>query len=269
MEKEPSAINQLPGVVYSHFINELIVGEQFIEEHGLCFILSGKLKVSDAGESKIFSTGEIIFFRKNFLAKFVKQPDEKQGFKSITVVFNKNVLRDFSKQYDTIYSSPYPINDAVLHMEPSILLDNFYKTLTLYLNSPLPDQLVRLKQYEVLLLLLQVNPDLKNILFDFNQPGKIDLEAFMKQNFRFNVPLKKLAFLTGRSLATFKRDFEKVFHTTPNKWLQQRRLEEAHYLIKEKSKRPSDVYHEVGFESISHFSYSFKQFFGFNPSSLQ
>ncbi|HMF70076.1 MAG TPA: AraC family transcriptional regulator, partial [Flavitalea sp.] len=61
-------------------------------------------------------------------------------------------------------------------------------------------------------------------------------------------------------------DFDKIFHTTPNRWLQQKRLEEAWFLIKEKQQRPSDVYHEVGFESLSHFSYSFKQFFGTNPS---
>lgn len=35
----------------------------------------------------------------------------------------------------------------------------------------------------------------------------------MRQHFRFNVELKQLAYLTGRSLATFKRDFEASLNT--------------------------------------------------------
>jgi AraC-like DNA-binding protein len=268
MEKELFPISKLPGIVYSHFETQKIVGEQFIGEHGLCYIISGNLKVTDAGKNRTFSAGDLIFYRKNFLAKFVKQPVENHSFRSVTVVFDRNTLLEFSKQYDIVYEKPYVTDEAVLRLEHNMLLENFYKTLIPYFDSSLPDMLVNLKKQEALMLLLQVNPKLKNVLFDFSQPGKIDLEAFMQQNFRFNVDLKNLAFLTGRSLAAFKRDFEKIFHTSPNRWLQQRRLEEAHYLIKEKSKRPSDVYHEVGFETISHFSYSFKQFFGVNPSNI-
>ena len=36
---------------------------------------------------------------------------------------------------------------------------------------------------------------------------------------------------TGRSLATFKRDFAKVSDLTPQKWIIRRRLEAAHELI--------------------------------------
>jgi len=82
------------------------------------------------------------------------------------------------------------------------------------------------------------------------------------------VGMNRFAYLTGRSLATFKRDFDKIFHISPNRWLQQRRLQEAFYLIKEKGRKPSDVYIEVGFENLSHFSYSFKQNFGVTPSGV-
>jgi len=102
-----------------------------------------------------------------------------------------------------------------------------------------------------------------------SQAGKADLEEFMQENFRSNLEVKELALLTGRSLATFKRDFEKTFHTSPKRWIQQRRLEEAFIMIKEQGKRPSEVYDELGFESFSHFSFSFKQYFGTNPSNIQ
>lgn len=134
-------------------------------------------------------------------------------------------------------------------------------------NAYIHDNNVLLLDFGVLIL-LKVNPTLKNVLFDFSEPGKIDLEAFMLQNFHFNVAMKRFAYLTGRSLATFKRDFEKIFHASPSRWLQQKRLQEAYYLIKEKGRKTSDVYLEVGFEDLSHFSFAFKKAYGVAPSAV-
>jgi AraC-like DNA-binding protein len=131
------------------------------------------------------------------------------------------------------------------------------------------DDLLFLKQKEAILLLLKLVPAFKNVLFDFSEPGKIDLEAFMEKNYHFNVQLKRFAYLAGRSLATFKRDFEKIYHTTPSRWLQQRRLQEAYHMIKEQKKAPSEVYLELGFENLSHFSFAFKKAHGIVPSKIR
>jgi AraC-like DNA-binding protein len=269
MKKGLSSITNFIGVVYSSLETISIVDEQFITDHGLYYIYSGNLNVVEAGKKFAFGAGDILFYRRHFLARFIKAPQENQSFKSISVVFDRDTLLEFRRQHNIVSEKNNSANDSVLKLENSILLENYFKTLLPYFDSSPPENLANLKRQEALMLLLQINPDLKNVLFDFSQPGKIDLESFMLQNFQFNVELKKLAYLTGRSLATFKRDFEKIFHTSPNRWLQQKRLEEAHYLIKEQNKRPSEIYHEVGFESLSHFSYSFKQHFGINPSSIQ
>jgi AraC-like DNA-binding protein len=70
--------------------------------------------------------------------------------------------------------------------------------------------------------------------------------------------MEKFGYLTGRSLAIFKRDFKKTFHNTPQKWIIQKRLELAHYQLAEKKQKPIDVYLETGFEDFSHFSFAFK-----------
>jgi AraC-like DNA-binding protein len=269
MKQKHRAAENIPGLIYTHLATQRVVGEQFIAEHGLCYIISGNLKVVDAGETRIYNPGDILFYRKNFLSRFTKQPEEKREFRSVTVVFDRDSLTAFAEQYGVAYEEPFPRNSAVLKLDNDILLENYFKTLFPYFDAALPEHLINLKRQEALMILLQVNPALKNILFHFEMPDKIDLEAFMEQHFRFNVELKRFAWLSGRSLATFKRDFEKVFHTTPGRWLQQRRLEEAHYLIREKSRRPSDVYQEVGFESLAHFSYAFKQQYGITPSGIQ
>jgi AraC-like DNA-binding protein len=268
MKKAATTTTKLPGVVYSHLETQRVIGEQFIAEHGLCYIVSGSLKVDDGSKTTIFSEGELVFYRKNFLAKFTKQPGEKGHFRSVTVIFHTNSLQEYNKQYPTNFEEPLADKSPVLQLKSNLLLKNYFKTLLPYFDTSLPTELVSLKRQEGLMLLLQVKPQLKNVLFDFGQPGKIDLEVYMQEHFHFNISLDRFAYLTGRSLSSFKRDFQKIFNTTPNRWLQQRRLEEAHYLIREKKKRPTDVYHEVGFETFSHFSYSFKQFYGINPSTV-
>ncbi|WP_420710345.1 helix-turn-helix domain-containing protein [Chryseobacterium wangxinyae] len=53
----------------------------------------------------------------------------------------------------------------------------------------------------------------------------------------------------------------------PRQWLQEKRLNEARHLIENKHKKPSSIYLDLGFESLSHFSHSFKKKFGKTPTS--
>ena len=130
------------------------------------------------------------------------------------------------------------------------------------------DEMGILKVKEGIKLLLLALPSLRNFLFDYAEPYKIDLEKFMLNNFQFNVPIEKFAQLTGRSLAGFKRDFQKAFDLPPRQWLLSKRLDAAKFLIENKHQRPSVIYLELGFESLSHFSHSFKKKYGLIPSHL-
>ena len=90
----------------------------------------------------------------------------------------------------------------------------------------------------------------------------------VNRNYRFNISVERFAYLTGRSLSVFKRDFEKIFHDTPSHWLVQKRLQEAYFLIEKKHEKPSAIYLDLGFEDLSHFSYTFKKLFGLAPKQL-
>ena len=69
----------------------------------------------------------------------------------------------------------------------------------------------------------------------------------MEERYQYDGDLQYFAYLTGRSTSTFKRDFGKIFHTTPGKWLTQKKLEAAHLILKEKKMKPTEVYLEAGF----------------------
>ncbi|WP_229321413.1 helix-turn-helix domain-containing protein [Larkinella knui] len=90
----------------------------------------------------------------------------------------------------------------------------------------------------------------------------------MNRNFRFNISLDRFAYLTGRSLSSFKRDFQKLFGTTPATRLKKKQLDEAHFQLANQHIKPGHVYLEVGFEDWSHFSFVVKKQFGKTPTEV-
>jgi AraC-like DNA-binding protein len=261
--------NKRPPILYSCYSNISREGEHFIADHVFGYIVSGTNEVYTGGKTYVFKAGGFRFLRKNQLAKFEKQPPPGGEFKTISVAMDHSTLQSISNELGLHADGPYT-GENVLHLQTNDLFVNYINSLTPYLNDAvgLNPALTAIKVKEAIMILLETNPALKNVLFDFSEPGKIDLEAYMNGNYKFNVDASRFAYLTGRSLATFKRDFEKIFHTTPNRWLQQKRLDDAHYLLKEKGWKTSDVYLEVGFKDFSHFSFAFKKAYGITPSKL-
>ncbi len=261
--------NISPRILYSCYSNVSRDGEQFIQQHIFGFIVSGSTTVGMDGKSYTFNTGDFRFLRKNQLAKFVKQPPPGGEFKTISITMDEGTLRSVSEELNLTADRPYT-GESALTLKPNNLFRNYIGSLAPYMDGvqEISKTLTALKVKEAIMILLQTNPELKNVLFDFSEPGKIDLEAFMNKNYKFNVDITRFAYLTGRSLATFKRDFAKIFHTSPNRWLQLKRLGDAYYLLKEKGWKTSDVYMEVGFKDFSHFSYAFKKTYGVAPSTV-
>ncbi|MFO7569247.1 MAG: AraC family transcriptional regulator [Smithellaceae bacterium] len=247
--------------------------EQFVPAHALIHVLSGRLSVVEADSGHTFERGSTFFVRRNTLAKFTKYPEESgEPFKTLSVFIKKSFLQDYATKATM---KPDPVDHTeklcrVKKLPPSPLMQILFNSLRFYFDAgmTLDKELSDIKIREALLLLRQMDLSLYHSLFHLTEPGKIDLEDFMCKHFVFNVPLTTFSRMTGRSLSTFKRDFQKVFDESPSRWLKKKRLEHAYYLIKEKNKAPSDVYLEVGFENLSHFSSSFKETYGQNPSAL-
>ncbi len=54
-----------------------------------------------------------------------------------------------------------------------------------------------------------------------------DLMSAMENHYLQSVTLEELASISGRSLSSFRREFESTFQTTPAKWIQEKRLQKA------------------------------------------
>lgn len=161
--------------------------------------------------------------------------------------------------------------ERVVHLPYNTLLKGLMDSIWAYVegNLTLDRPMVELKTMEALMAIANSRPDLLTILKEYARPERADLENFMQHNFMYNIPLEKLAKMSGRSLSTFNREFKALFHESPHKWIKQERLEMAKRLLIQTPKIPSDVYLEVGFEDLAHFSRSFKKHFGMNPSQIK
>ncbi|UBM59887.1 AraC family transcriptional regulator [Marinilongibacter aquaticus] len=253
--------------IQSCYIGPEISPEQFIPEHFFLYLLEGKIEAFDGGKHYTLLPKQACLVRKNHLARYNKQKDSG-SFGKVVVIFDEAFLRTFHEKYKP--SAPFNGNEAFLPIKQHVVLHDFVESLQpLYRGEgQIAQEAAEQKREELLGLLLQLHPEYASVLFDFGKPGKVNLEAFMQKHYKFNVRTDRLAFLTGRSLSSFKRDFKAVFNETPSRWLVNRRLQEARFLLEQKQQKPSDFYLDLGFEDLSHFSFAFKKKFGLPPTAM-
>jgi AraC family transcriptional regulator, exoenzyme S synthesis regulatory protein ExsA len=256
-------------LVYSCVFEKHRGYEEFIPEHFLGFQLSGETHAFFDNGHVIIPENTVLLVRKNQLIRTIKYPSKTGKYQFLSITLDKETLQQYALENKIAIESRYP-GKQKLFFEPDAFLENYFISLGPYVNKKkeATPRLAAIKIREAIELLLQSNPDFKFILFDFSEPYKIDLQEYMNQNYMFNVSVESFARLTGRSLSGFKRDFTGVFNTTPKQWLKEKRLEEAHYLIKYKQQKPADFYSDLGFENLSHFYSSFKKKFGLTTSQI-
>jgi len=238
------------------------------EFHSLMRILSGEMKISLGEESQTFVAGDTFLVPRNQMSTVIKRAKGDIQFSSILVRFRPEHLKDYfaRNKIKAKHSSKQRVR--AYHHHP--LLDSFFASLIPYfdLEKKLPDELTAIKINEILTILREVDESVDGLLADYSVTDKIDLSLFMETNFMRNMPLEKFAFLSGRSISTFNRDFRAIFNAAPQKWLISRRLEFAHYQLAVEKKKPNEIYPEIGFKNFSHFSFSFKKLFGYSPGTF-
>ncbi len=259
----------IPGVIFFSYLSKMRKEKvAFLEHNTLVLQVSGRFSMETASEKISMERGQMLLIQKNQLAEITKIPLEDNEYQTIVIRLKEDLLRQIVLEEQIEMGQKY-MGPSNIIIPPNEFLRAFFQSVIPYIRNPeekITHSLGMLKVKEAVLLLLYSMPGLEEFLFDFSEPYKMDLEKFMLSNFHYNVPVEKFAILTGRSLAGFKRDFQKIFGMAPRHWLQERRLTEARHLIESKNRKPSAIYLDLGFESLSHFSHAFKKKFGKAPT---
>lgn len=259
----------IPGVLFYAYLTAMRkekVG--FLQHNMLVLLVSGQFTLETSDQTVSMRKGEMLLVRKNQLGQITKAPLPGENYETIVITLQEDLLRKIAMEEQIDVQQKYTGPPNIL-IPANDFLQGYFQSVIPYVRNPMETvttDMGILKVKEGVKLLLHAMPRLTSFLFDFSEPHKIDLEKFMLGNFHFNLPIEKFAQLTGRSLAAFKRDFQKIFGMPPRHWLQERRLSEARHLIEYKNKKPSAIYLDLGFESLSHFSHAFKKRFGKTPT---
>ncbi|GAB3583541.1 AraC family transcriptional regulator [Hymenobacter daeguensis] len=242
-------------------------GEIAADDAVLVGVLAGELKVVQANRTHYCGPGDTVLLPRRQPATLLKSPKDGIAYQAVIMKLPTALVQAY-------YAGNPPTGTSATRgpvvFPENPLLQSLFASLLPYLElkQHLPAKLLAGKVTEAIETLRSLDRHSDGVLADFAEPGKLNLVEFMEANYMFNMPLARFSALTGRSLTTFKRDFKKAFRLSPQRWLTQKRLTLAHYQLAEKSRKPVELYLEVGFENLAHFSYAFKKHFGYPPTAL-
>lgn len=102
------------------------------------------------------------------------------------------------------------------------------------------------------------------------EPAAVDAaRAFLDLSFREDVGLKDVAAAASTSPFHLVREFKRHVGQTPRQYLIERRIGEAKVLLRDTGRSVTQVAHACGFNSVSHFSTTFRARTGVTPSAFR
>lgn len=246
----------------------IVKREGYISNHVVSIVLSGEQHIeTDDGDLIKVKEGEVLFIPRGLyhISDFLPQ---NGNFKSLLFYFDDAIIQEFlSTSKITEITKRGVSNHLKFGMVPNLRL--FADALvSIYKGDHLKNKsFLELKILELLHLLnsLAKKQDFANFLFRLTLPKKRNIKTFMEHNFDKPLKIEDYAYLTGRSLSTFRRDFKSYYNITPQKWLKEKRLEKALNILNTQAIKVTDLAYEVGYENTSYFIKEFKSKVGQSP----
>jgi AraC family transcriptional regulator, exoenzyme S synthesis regulatory protein ExsA len=247
-------------------------GRMYLQDHVLLFVLEGVYIIRYGDREFTVRKNEMMLLQKAIVIEYEKYGEADAGHVLDYMMFflKDELLHEFMKLSDLPAAAPpsaapgavYPVKE---------LLQLYLASLKPYFKEPeaIQDELIRLKMLELLFDLLAADQGLLHRLLQLG-PGKpASIVEVMEKNYLNPVSLEDLAYLSGRSLSTFKREFRKIYNQPVFQWIRSRRLEKARELLAFSGLSVTEVCLAAGFENVAHFSKVWKKKYGVPPSMMK
>lgn len=259
------------GVYDYESIQEISKQQIILNKNTFSFLQDGTKEVFFDNSSFSINNAQFLLMKSGHCLMTEKLSNVAEYYRSVLFFFsNEDVLKFIRKfdlnlpEYSILYST-YSFNyDSFIKRFVDSLLD------ISKLSNPIQKNILDAKFEEIMLYLIEFKG--VNFLFSLISNSANHNQKFtqtIESNQLNKLSIKELSFLSNMSVSTFKREFEKQFHNSPSKWFQDKRLEHSAFLLKTKSKRPSDIFEEIGYENLSNFIQAFKLKFGVTPKQYQ
>ncbi len=236
-------------VHHGYLVVKTAEGKQAIVNAGqMVFLPKGLYLLSDIVPNKGSFDATVLFFDDTIINMFLDE--------------NKNDIRSTSSNDKLwIQNQPDRIKLFITHLE------ELYGG-----GEPSNFSIIehKLKEFLHLLLTSEVGSSFIETVNQRSIKDKINIKQFMGKHYDKSLKIDDYAYLTGRSIASFHRDFKRIFQMAPKQWLIERRLQKAKTIM-EKNHQLSvtHVAYQVGYQNPSNFIKAFQNRFGTSPKQYQ
>jgi AraC-like DNA-binding protein len=258
--------------IYDYESTQEISKQQIIlNKNTFSFLQEGKKEVFFDNSTYAINNSQFLLMKSGNCLMTEKLSNIQDYYRSVLFFFSNEDVLKFVRKFElntsgsSTYYSTYAFNyDSFIKRFVNSLLD------ISKLSKSIQKNILEAKFEEIMLYLIEF----KGVDFLYSLISNSDNQSqkfiqTIESNKLNKLTLKELSFLSNMSVSTFKREFEKHFHSSPSKWFQEKRLEHAAFLLKNKSKRASDIFEEIGYENLSNFIQAFKVKFGMTPKQYQ
>ncbi|PSL50314.1 AraC-like DNA-binding protein [Chitinophaga niastensis] len=269
---DPSFLTE-NGEVFAKLKEESKAGKRtvFLTEHTLIFVTKG-IKLLHLPDMTIEAGPDSVVLLKKGIYVMAEYIAEGLNFEALMLFLPVKLLKTISME--PFFNNRKAATTTSYMVFPcSEMVQGFKEQLRKYFNKPLlhTGQLLSLKQKEILLLLMTSGHqrNVCDFISDAISTEPEDLDYIVRTYLLQPVTIEDLADLTNRSLATFKRDFQRIYHMPPRQWINEQRLAHAHLLVANTNLQVSEIAWKCGYDNISYFIRIFKKKYGSTPQSLR
>ncbi len=269
--------NEKSGILHKHLQQPMLNKASFISVHVICIILNGEQRIHTYDGEKIrLQQNKMVFLPKGIYTISDLMPTQSP-YESLLFFLDDSIIQEFETSLPTFHSRTNFLN--LKEDEADFKQLSYSENIKFFVEAILhffrtnqkPDEVfIKLKLLE-LLHLVQLNDSDNSFirfLLNLNRGRKRNIIEFMENNFDKPLKVEDYAYLCGRSLSSFRREFKKYFKTTPSKWLKEKRLEKAYHLLATTDSNVTDAAFEVGYENISYFIKEFRKKYHLSPKQF-
>lgn len=274
----PDCLATLPQIVageisfiYYHQNGSQEKNKVIFNQHAISFVLNGQKEVYRARENTIINSGQgmLIPIGNSIMAEHNLNNNE---YSSLLVFFPGEFAINFLSKHASLVvtDNKSAAPEFILFSNTGYLRECLKGLLTLVKQgSEISFALALHKLEELLLVIFELFPKQLIAMFNNTLPvNQLSLKKIVENNLYNNLKIEELAFLANRSVSSFKRDFEKAYHVSPQKYIRDRKLEAAcTELIK--GRLATEIHQSYGYENLSNFNTAFKKKFGVTPTDYR
>ncbi|MFT4780217.1 MAG: AraC-like DNA-binding protein, partial [Flavobacteriales bacterium] len=167
----------------------------------------------------------------------------------------------------------HPLKKDTSQEDATALVKAYFSCIAKFFDhkNALNEEILTVKLKEIILLLLQSeeSSNLNLIIRRLFSDKTFSFREVIDSNLYEPLDLQRLAAMTNNSMASFKRKFNKMYDSTPAKYITQKKLEKAQIILAFSLSSIKEVCYECGFTNPSSFSRMFKDQYGCSPTEFR